>query len=143
MRRRVELPQRFTDEDVGEIIRLAARLDNAVMGLPEPGLTLDDVTRIAGEMGIPPSAVAQAVSAHLAESRRERRRFRLRAFWRRMLQVHLFLYGSTVTGLAAMDYLTGGGFEFVQYVASGWGVLLAWQAGLVWLFGRSPRITGS
>lgn len=129
--------RRYTDEEVGEIIRIASRLDDAVMGLPSAGLSLGDVRRIASELGIADSAVAEAVARHALEERRRSRFGRLRRVWRLALNVHLFVYATAIVGMAGIDLVSGGGFDFVQYPLFGWGVLVAWHAGLTWLLGRN------
>jgi hypothetical protein len=137
-RQRLSTDRRFTDEEVGEIIRLASRLDDSVMGAPQPGLSLDDVVRIAGELGIPESVVAEAVARQATSSKWDRRLGRLRRAWRATLRIHLFVYATTIGGIGLIDLAEGGGFDFVQYPMVGWGVLLAWHGGLTWLLGR-PR----
>ncbi len=128
--------RRFTDEEVGEIIRLASWLDDSTMGVAEPGLSYADVRRIAGELGLPESAVAQAVARQAVESRRSRRLGRLRKAWLATLQVHGFVYATTIAGIGAIDLVSGDGFDFVQYPMFGWGIILAWHAGVTWLLGR-------
>lgn len=129
--------RRFTDEEVGEIIRLASRLDDAVMGAPAPGLSFEDVRRIAAELGIPESAIAEAAARQAVESKRSRRLGRLRKAWVATLQIHMFVYATTVVGIGAIDLVSGNGFDFVQYPMFGWGVILAWHGGLTWLLGRN------
>jgi hypothetical protein len=129
--------RRFTDEEVGEIIRLASRLDDAVMGTPAPGLSFEDVRRIAAELGIPESAVVEAAARQAVESKRSRRLGSLRKAWRTMLQVHTFVYATTIVGIGAIDLVSGNGFDFVQYPMFGWGIILAWHGGLSWLLGRN------
>jgi len=131
------LEHRFSDEDVGEIIRLASRLDDQVTGATDPGLGLADVHRIAGELGISSEAVAKAISSHARGVRRERRRTRLRQAWRRTLQAHGLVFGTSMAGLAGLDLAMGSGFDFVQYPFFIWGTILAWHGGLTWLLGRS------
>lgn len=129
--------RRYTDEEVGEIIRLASRLDDSVVGPAESGLSLSDIKRIATELGIDESYVVQAATRHAVDDRRTRRSSKVRGFWSLALKVHGFIYGTTIAGLAALDLLSGGGLDFVQYPAVGWGVLLAWQAGFTWLVQRN------
>ncbi|MGF1666574.1 MAG: 2TM domain-containing protein [Acidimicrobiia bacterium] len=128
--------RRFTDEEVGEIIRLASRLDDSVMGAAEPGLSFADVRRIASELGIPEAAVAEAAARQGVESKRSRRLGRLRRAWRTTLQIHGFVYVTTIAGIGAIDLAGGNGFDFVQYPMFGWGIILAWHGGLTWLLGR-------
>lgn len=139
MQRQRTMPadRRYTDEEVGEIIRIASRLDDAVMGVPSAGLSLVDVRRIASELGIADSAVAEAVARHAVEERRRSRFGRLRRVWRLALNVHLFVYATGIVGMAGIDLVGGGGLDFVQYPLFGWGILVAWHAGLTWLLGRN------
>lgn len=63
--------QRFTDKEVALILRRAAELEKrapSAAGLSAKGLTLADLKEIAGEAGIDPELVAQAV-AELASSK--------------------------------------------------------------------------
>ncbi len=133
-RQRIE--RRFTDEEVGAIIQLASRLDDAVLGSPDAGLSLSDVHRIAAELGIGEPAVDEAVAKHGVAQKRTKRRSRLRRAWRLVLEAHALIYAVAITGFGAVDLAAGGGLDFVQYPAFGWGVLLAWHAGLTWLVGR-------
>lgn len=136
-RQRIE--RRFTDEEVGAIIQLASRLDDAVTGTPDEGLSLSEVRRIAGELGIAEAAVDEAVARHAVSQKRTRRRLRLRRVWRLILEAHALIYAVAISGIGAIDLVEGGGFDFVQYPAFGWGVLLAWHAGLTWLVGREAQ----
>ncbi len=128
--------RRFSDKEVGAIIQLASRLDDAVMGSPDVGLSLSDVHRIAAELGIAESAVNEAVAMHAVAQKRTKRRSRLRRAWRLVLEAHALIYAVAMTGIGAVDLAAGGGLDFVQYPAFGWGILLAWHAGLTWLVGR-------
>jgi hypothetical protein len=134
-RQRIE--RRYTDEEVGEIIRLASRLDDAVMGPADSGLSLGDVQRIASELGIDETYVVQAAARYALDDRKARRRTRIRRFWVMAVKVHGFIYGTAIAGMAAIDLATGSGFDFVQFPAVGWGVLLAWHFGFTWLLQRS------
>lgn len=129
--------RRFSDEDVGEIIVLASRLDSAAH--TDDGLDAGDVRRIAEELGIDPAAVAEAIARHAGRRRRGRRRHLTRRLSRLVLSVHTLLYGTSMVGLAAIDLAEGGGFDFLHYPLFGWGVVLAWHVGLTWLFRRSGR----
>lgn len=131
------IERRYTDEEVGEIIRLASRLDDNVAGHSELGLTLADISRIASELGIDEAYVTEAANRYAVDDRKARRRSRMRGFWVRVLQIHALIYATAIAGFAVIDLATGSGFDFVQYPAVGWGVLLGWQAGLTWLLGRS------
>jgi hypothetical protein len=134
---RERVDRRYTDEEVGEIIRLASRLDDSVMGPSSTGLSLGDIKRIASELGIDESYVVQAATRYAAEGRKEQRRSRFRDFWVATFKVHGFIYGTAILGIAAIDLATGSGLDFVQYPAIGWAVLLAWHGGFTWLVGRN------
>jgi hypothetical protein len=129
--------RRFTDEEVGEIIRLASRLDDSALGAAEPGLSFEDVRRIASELGIAESAVVEAAARQVLTSKRSRRLGRLRRAWLATLQIHAFIYATTIAGIGAIDLVSGNGFDFVQYPMFGWGIILAWHGGLTWLLGRN------
>lgn len=139
MQRERSIERLYSDEEVGEIIRLASRLDDSVVGPGSGGLSLDDVKRIASELGIDETYVVRAATRYAIDSRKTQRRSKVRGFWFLALKVHAFIYGTAVAGMAAIDLATGGGFEFVQFPAIGWGVLLAWQGGLTWLFQRDRK----
>jgi hypothetical protein len=133
---RQDVDRRYTDEEVGEIIRLASRLDDSVVGPSSTGLSLGDIKRIAAELGIDESYVVEAATRYTVEGRKEQRRSKLRNFWLFVFKVHGFVYGTAIAGIAAVDLATGSGVDFVQYPAIGWGVLLAWHGGFTWLMTR-------
>ena len=119
--------RRFPRDEVGEIIDLAARLDDLVEDPTDRGLTLEQLVHVADEVGISRRAVERAV----AEERRRRstdgRAARKRVRRRMRFVRHAMVYALVVSALLLIDVLNGGGWWFF-YVAALWGALLAIQA---------------
>jgi hypothetical protein len=118
--------RRFPRDEVGEIIDVAARLDELADGASAPGLTFDQLVRVASEVGISRHAVERAVS----EARKRRsadEREALKRVRRRMRFVrHAMVYALVVSALLLIDVLNGGGWWF-YYIAALWGAMLAIQ----------------
>ena len=119
--------RRFPRDEVGDIIDIAARLDDLVDDPTDRGLTLDQLVHVAAEVGISRGAVQKAIreeGKRLAIDDREARK-RIR---RRMRFVrHALAYIVIVSSLLLVDALNGGGWWFF-YVAALWGAILAIQA---------------
>ncbi len=119
--------QRFPRDEVGEIIDLAARLDDLVEDPTDRGLTLEQLVHVADEVGISRQAVESAVGEdrkrRSANAREARKRVRRRMRFVR----HAMVYALVVSALLLIDVLNGGGWWFF-YVAALWGAVLAIQA---------------
>ena len=115
--------QRFSVEEVGELIDLAARLDELTTS---DGLLYDDLLRVADEVGISPTAIESAVVQFRANRRRTTKQARKRVRRRMRFVRHAIVYAVVVSSLLLIDALNGGGWWFF-YVASLWGALLALQ----------------
>ena len=115
----------FTPEEVSEIIETATRLQQLADQRSDVSeLTLDQLSEIAAELGISRSALAEAISAGDRTVRRERTNAAKRSQWFQ----HLGTYLIVISGLAALDWFSGGGFEFFFYPATAWGIGLALHA---------------
>jgi hypothetical protein len=123
--------RRYTDEEVGQIIALAGRLDDAV-SIDDPGLDTAAVVRVAQELGISEASVVLAIARHGAGRRAVRLGRAGKRVWRVLFAVHLFCYLSTVVFMGALDLVTGDGFQFTQYVVFGWGLVVVWHGATLW-----------
>ena len=115
--------QRFSVEEVGELIDLAARLDELATS---DGLVYDDLLRVADEVGISPKAIERAVVEDRATRRRMTKQARKRVRRRMRFVRHTVVYAVVVSSLFLIDALNGGGWWFF-YVAALWGAALALQ----------------
>ena len=113
--------RRFSVEEVGELIDLAARLDELATS---DGLVYDDLLRVADEVGISPKAIERAVVEDRATRRRMTKQARKRVRRRMRFVRHTVVYAVVVSSLFLIDALNGGGWWFF-YVAALWGALLA------------------
>lgn len=136
-----ESQRRFSQEELGDIIETAARLDRASA---EPTTTGDvsyqELRQIALELGISDEALVAAVAkqreaekaeqAAEAEQAEERRR-RANAWkgWR----AHLASYIAVIGGLFLLDFVTSAELTWWFYPAIGWGIGLGVHT-LVMLF---------
>jgi 2TM domain len=121
----------YTTDEVGELIALAARLDDLS---DREALTFSQVAGVAGELGISSSAVA-AAARNARRSRRTLARAEARAMRRRMRFVrHVGVYAVVIAGLWLLDAAGGGGW-WVTYPAILWGTVVALH-GLRFLLGR-------
>lgn len=109
----------LTPDEAAEVIRDATRIQQ---GRGE-ALRRSDVLAIAKELGLSEEAVDQALARRAA---REKARLGMRGRWFALIS-HVTSYAGTVGGLAAIDYLSGGGW-WVQWVAIPWGIALAMHA---------------
>ena len=115
--------QRFSVEEVGELIDLAARLDELATS---DGLLYDDLLRVADEVGISPAAIERAVVEDRASRRRITKQARKRVRRRMRFVRHTVVYAVVVSSLLLIDALNGGGWWFF-YAAALWGAALALQ----------------
>lgn len=58
-----ERSRRFTDREVALVLRKASEIDEAETDAPSAGLSLDDLTEIAAEVGISKKAIERAVAS--------------------------------------------------------------------------------
>ena len=115
--------RQFSIDEVGELIDLAARLDDLVTS---GGLSYDELVRVAGEVGISREAIDRAVATDRAESRRLAKQAKKRVRRRMRFVRHAVVYAVVVSSLLLIDALNGGGWWF-YYVAALWGAALALQ----------------
>ena len=119
--------QRFPRDEVGEIIDLAARLDDLVADPADRGLTLEQLVHVADEVGISRQAVERAVADEQRRRSTDERDTRKRVRRRMRFVRHAMVYALVVSALLLIDVLNGGGWWFF-YVAALWGAVLALQA---------------
>ena len=115
--------RRYSVEEVGELIDIAARLDERATS---DGLLHEDLLRVADEVGISPAAIERAVVEDRANRRRMTKQARKRVRRRMRFVRHTIVYAVVVSSLFLIDALNGGGWWFF-YVAALWGALLALQ----------------
>jgi len=118
--------QRFPREDIGDIIDLAARLDDLVDDPTDLGLTLDQLVRVAGEVGISRDAVERAVRDQRKQKAVDEREAKKRVRRRMRFIRHILVYLVVISALLLIDALNGGGWWFF-YIAALWGAVLAIQ----------------
>ena len=119
--------QRFPRDEVGEIIDLAARLDDLVEDSTDRGLTLEQLVHVADEVGISRRAVEKAVAQERKRRSVDERDARKRIRRRMRFVRHAMVYALVVSALLLIDVLNGGGWWFF-YVAALWGAVLAIQS---------------
>ena len=122
--------RRFTQDEVGELIETASRLDHLTT---ENGLSFQELRRVATELGISDKALLEAVARELdaeraarekeaaaqeAEEKKRKRRRKTLNEWKS----HLTSYIAVIGGLAAIDWFSGGGLDWFFYPAAGWGI---------------------
>jgi hypothetical protein len=115
--------QRFSVEEVGELIDLAARLDELATS---NGLSYDELIQVADEVGISATAVERAVLVDRADRHRMAKRTRKQVRRRMRFIRHATVSSIVVSALLLIDALGGGGWWF-YYVAAIWGAILALQ----------------
>ena len=118
---------RFPRDEVGEIIDLAARLDDLVEDPTDQGLSLEQLVHVADEVGISRQAVERAVAEERKRRSTGERDTRKRVRRRMRFVRHAMVYALVVSALLLIDVLNGGGWWFF-YVAALWGAVLAIQA---------------
>ena len=119
--------RRFPRDEVGEIIDLAARLDDLVEDPTDQGLSLEQLVHVADEVGISRQAVERAVAEERKRRSTGERDTRKRVRRRMRFVRHALVYALVVSALLLIDVLNGGGWWFF-YVAALWGAVLALQA---------------
>ena len=119
--------RRFPREEVGEIIEIAARLDDLVAESTDRGLNLEQLVHVADEVGISRRAVERAVAEERKRRFMDERDARKRVRRRMRFVRHAMVYALVVSALLLIDVLNGGGWWFF-YVAALWGAMLAVQA---------------
>jgi len=121
-------PQRFSIEEVGQVIRSASALSLREAGelasSEAPGggssLNFEELSHLAGELGISDQLLRKAIPLAAAQRQRaEKRTLQKMRFWR-----HLLVYLPVMGGLGLLDFLGGGGY-WVQIPAIFWGIFLA------------------
>ncbi|MEN8114849.1 MAG: 2TM domain-containing protein [Actinomycetota bacterium] len=116
----------FPRDEVGDIIDVAARLDELVDGRTDQGLTFDQLVRVAGEVGISQDAVERAIVEERRRRSVDEREARKRVRRRMRFVRHAMVYALVVSALLLIDVLNGGGWWF-YYIAALWGAVLAIQ----------------
>jgi len=115
--------QRFDSDDVGDLVDVAARLDD----LTDNRVSYAQLIAIAEELGVPEEAIRTA----LADRDRERRantKLAKKQVRRRMRLIrHAAVFTIVIVALFAVDALGGDGWWF-GIVAALWGVVLALHA---------------
>lgn len=122
--------RRFSQEEVGELIETATRLDGLT---GDKGLSLDELRGIAAELGVSDEALLGALDERLRAERTEREEQDLAEAsiaartdarheqvkeWKQHTAAYLGVNG----GMAILDLLTGSGFDWFYYIAAMWGI---------------------
>ena len=131
-------PRRFSQEEVGDLIETASKLEWAAATSPTDDVSLDELKSIAAEMGISDQALAAALAKQAKEEREaaavleeERAKARrVKAAWLAW-RTHIAVYVAVLLGLAVIDLMTGGGIDWVQWPAAGWGIGLLAHTGVM------------
>ncbi|MDH4115863.1 MAG: 2TM domain-containing protein [Acidimicrobiia bacterium] len=120
--------RRFNQDEVGEFIEAAKRLDQDRGGAD--GLTVDDLRRVALELRVSDEAILEVVQARMLDesgavdrettgSNRPAQLMERRA--------SLTTYFATIAGLAAFDWFADQSIDCVWWPAAGWGVAVGIQ----------------
>lgn len=133
--------RRFSQEEVGELIETATRLDQ--LRHEGRGLSVDELRQVALELGISDEALLTAVHQRMEQDRTaaaaaaedENRRTKeakadqkRRAARRSQInewKEHVASYIGVMAGLAAFDWFPDQSFDWVVWPAAGWGIGLA------------------
>ena len=122
--------RRFNQDEIGELIETASRLDQLSV---EKGLSYEELRHIAIELGISDEALLKAVAqeidaekaaAELEQAERDaiekakRKRKKAIDGWKS----HAASYIGVIGGLALIDWFSGGGLDWFFYPAAGWGI---------------------
>ncbi len=122
--------RRFSQEEVGELIETATRLDGLT---GDKGLSLDELRGIAAELGVSDEALLGALDERLRAERTEREEQDLAEAsiaartdarheqvkeWKQHTAAYLGVNG----GMAILDLVTGSGFDWFYYIAAMWGI---------------------
>lgn len=115
----------YDDAEVEEILRRALERS----GGAAEGLTHAELAEVAAEVGLSADELEHAARSVLAAraQKRERDEAKLvldarKRHRRRGFAQHILTWGVVGTGLAALDYLTGGGIGWALYPIVGWGI---------------------
>ena len=131
-------PRRYTQEEVGDLIETASKLEWAAATSATSDVSLDELKSIASEMGISDKALAAALARQEREDREAQvaldekrvREERVKANWLAW-RTHIAVYVAVLLGLTVIDLMTGAGW-WVQWPAAGWGIgLLAHTGAMV------------
>lgn len=126
----LSVPNEYSDNEVDAILQKALEAGDTQLGL-----THDELADVAAQVGISTDQLEAAAEQvrheragadDLAEAKaavEKRRKRRRRGWWR-----HFATYGVVIAGLAALDFVTGGGMTWWFYPAVGWGMAVALQA---------------
>lgn len=122
--------RRFSQEEVGELIETATRLDGLT---GDRGLSLDELRGVAAELGVSDEALLEALDQRLRAERAAREEEQLTeaavaaSTDARRAQVnewkqHTAAYLGVNGGLAILDLLTGSGLNWFYWIAAAWGI---------------------
>lgn len=129
--------RRFSQDEVGELIETATRLDN--LRHEGRGLSVEELRQVALELGISDESLlaavhdrmenerhrreAEAQSVDLARAENERKLARKKQLndWKAGIASYIGVIG----GLAVFDYFPDGQFDWVSWPAAGWGIGIA------------------
>jgi hypothetical protein len=130
--------RRFNQEEIGELIETATRLDQ--LRHDGQGLSIEELRQVATELGISDEALLAAVHDRMEserkgseaaaeqerrkaseeeaeQTRREKRRTRLNEW-----KSDLATYVGVIAGLGAFDWFPDQSFDWVFWPAAGWGI---------------------
>jgi len=130
--------RRFFEEEVGELIETATRLDQ--LRHEGPGLGEEELRQVAAELGVSEAALQRALDqraeqeaahraarqarqeAQAAEAAAEAKRVRKRQKAINDWKSHAASYVGVIGGLAAIDWFSETGFDWFFFPAAGWGI---------------------
>jgi hypothetical protein len=130
--------RRFNQEEIGELIETATRLDQ--LRHDGQGLSIEELRQVATELGISDEALLTAVhdrmeaerqvseaAAEVARSNAQREKAERTLQERRRARLNewksdLATYVGVIAGLAAFDWFPDQSFDWVFWPAAGWGI---------------------
>jgi hypothetical protein len=115
--------RRFSGNETADIFDLASAIEGTTSHL-DRDLSLEDLYRIADELGISSAAIDAAIRDLGRRDRAEAREAKRNVKRRMRFIRHAMVYTIAIVMLAIVDALGGGGWWFF-YVAGLWGILLA------------------
>lgn len=118
-------PREFTNEELSEIIRIAARTQTRA---PNSRISYDEMVAVGRDLGIDAATLDVAASEIMKERRAKQRRIRHKMGFMQ----HLAVYGVVITGLACLNLMTGSHHLWFLYPAIGWGIGVAIQGASVY-----------